>query len=57
MSSTTTLVPPRRLGTLLREARVAAGLDLADLIEGTSLSVVELDDIEHGRRDLSLIHI
>lgn len=53
MSSTTTLVPPRRLGTLLREARVAAGLDLADLIEGTSLSVVELDDIEHGRRDLT----
>ncbi|GJM38674.1 MAG: hypothetical protein DHS20C19_20410 [Acidimicrobiales bacterium] len=52
MSSTTTLVPPRRLGGLLREARVAAGLELGDLIEGTELSVVELDDIEHGRRDL-----
>ncbi|MDW3218532.1 MAG: helix-turn-helix domain-containing protein [Acidimicrobiales bacterium] len=63
MSSTTSLVPPRRLGGLLREARVAAGLELDDLIEGTALSVVELDDIEHGRRDLdegmlhTLVHI
>lgn len=52
MASTTTLVPPRRLGMLLREARVAAGLELAALIDGTDLSVVELDDIEHGRREL-----
>lgn len=63
MSSTTTLVPPRRLGGLLREARVTAGLELHDLIAGTALSVVELDDIECGRRDLdeatlnTLVHI
>lgn len=50
MSPNTSLVPPRRLGMLLRDARVAAGWELAALIEGTSLSVVELDDIEHGRR-------
>ncbi|MEM7143442.1 MAG: helix-turn-helix transcriptional regulator [Actinomycetota bacterium] len=52
MAPTTTLVPPRRLGALLRQARVAAGLDHADLARGSGLSVVELDDIEHGRRDL-----
>jgi transcriptional regulator with XRE-family HTH domain len=52
MSSTTTLVPTRRLGTLLRHARVAAGLELADLIDVAGMSITELDDIEHGRRDL-----
>ena len=52
MSSTTTLVPPRRLGTLLRQARLAAGLELEDLAPRSQLSVVELDDVEHGRRAL-----
>jgi transcriptional regulator with XRE-family HTH domain len=52
MASTTTLVPTRRLGTLLRHARVAAGLELADLIDVAGMSITELDDIEHGRRDL-----
>ncbi len=45
-----TLVPPRRLGALLRQARVAAGMDLIDLAGATPLSVVDLDDLEHGRR-------
>ncbi|MEQ8841263.1 MAG: helix-turn-helix transcriptional regulator [Acidimicrobiales bacterium] len=52
MDPTTTLVPPRRLGTLLREARVAAGRELTDLTTPSGLTVVELDDIEHGRRSL-----
>jgi transcriptional regulator with XRE-family HTH domain len=52
MTTTTSLVPPRRLGVLLREARQAAGRDLADLASGSGLSLVELDDVEHGRRDL-----
>jgi len=52
MAPTTTLVPPRRLGTLLRQARVTAGWDLADLTTGSGLSVVELDDVEHGRHEL-----
>ncbi|MEZ5244429.1 MAG: helix-turn-helix transcriptional regulator [Acidimicrobiales bacterium] len=52
MSTTTSLVPPRRLGALLRQARLAAGRELADLASGAGLSVVELDDVEHGRRDL-----
>jgi len=46
----TTLVPPRRLGTLLRQARVAAGLDLEQLAAQTLLTVVDLDDLERGRR-------
>jgi len=45
-----TLVPPRRLGTLLRQARVAAGLDLEQLAAQTLLTVVDLDDLERGRR-------
>jgi len=45
-----TLVPPRRLGTLLRQARVAAGLDLEQLAAQTLLTVVAVDDIERGRR-------
>ncbi len=45
-----TLVPPRRLGNLLRQARVAAGLNLADLAVHTELTTVDLDDLEHGRR-------
>lgn len=52
MAPTTTLVPPRRLGSLLRDARVAAGRELVDLARDGSLSVVELDDVEHGRRPL-----
>ncbi|MEO0494917.1 MAG: helix-turn-helix transcriptional regulator [Actinomycetota bacterium] len=45
-----TLVPPRRLGGLLRQSRVSAGLELGELAAGTGLTVVDLDDIEHGRR-------
>ena len=46
-----TLVPPRRLGALLREARVTAGLELDEIaLEQTGLTVVDLDDFEHGRR-------
>jgi len=52
MASTTTLVPTRRLGTLLRRARVAAGLELTDLVDLAEMTITELDDIEHGRRDL-----
>ncbi len=48
----TRLVPSLRLGTLLRQARVASGLDLADLAAMGDRSVVELDDIEYGRADL-----
>lgn len=49
-SDPATLVPPRRLGSLLRQSRVSAGLGLQELASGTTLTVVELDDIEHGRR-------
>jgi len=52
MASTTNLVPARRLGILLRRARVGAGLDLADLTGPAGLSASELDDVEHGRRRL-----
>lgn len=52
MTPTTSLVPPRRLGTLLRRAREAAGRDLEDLRTESGLTVVELDDVEHGRRVL-----
>lgn len=52
MAPTTTLVPPRRLGSLLRQARVASGRELADLSAVAGLSVVELDDVERGRRSL-----
>ena len=52
MAPTTTLVPPRRLGALLRQARVEKGWELVDLISRAGLTVVELDDVEHGRRDL-----
>jgi transcriptional regulator with XRE-family HTH domain len=45
-----TLIPPLRLGNLLREAREAAGLELDDLIAHSVLTVVDLDDLEHGRR-------
>ncbi len=48
---TETLVPPRRLGTLLKEARVAAGLELEDIAaQQPDLTLVDLDDLEHGRR-------
>lgn len=50
-TETGTLVPPRRLGALLRQSRVAAGLGLDDLARRQrELTVVDLDDIEHGRR-------
>ena len=52
MSPTTSLVPPRRLGALLRQARVAGGMALDELASQGSLSVVQLDDIEHGRGQL-----
>lgn len=47
------LVPPRRLGALLRESRVAAGEDLGDVASRSErLTVGDLDDLEHGRRTL-----
>jgi len=47
------LVPPRRLGTLLRQSRVAAGEDLADVASrARSLTARDLDAFEHGRRML-----
>lgn len=50
-TDTGTLVPPRRLGTLLRQARIAAGLELEELAaRQRELTVVDLDDLEHGRR-------
>ncbi|MEM8704857.1 MAG: helix-turn-helix domain-containing protein [Actinomycetota bacterium] len=49
-SDSATLVPPRRLGGLLRQTRVAAGMELQDLATDAGLTVVDLDDIEHGRR-------
>ena len=50
-TETGTLVPPRRLGTLLRQARIAAGLELEELAaRERELTVVDLDDLEHGRR-------
>lgn len=48
-TDTATLVPPRRLGTLLRQSRLAAGTSLEELAT-PELTVVDLDDIEHGRR-------
>ena len=48
-TDTATLVPPRRLGALLRQSRVAAGQSLESLAR-PDLTVVDLDDIEHGRR-------
>lgn len=52
MSIETGLVPPRRLGWLLRQARLGHGLELTDLSREAGLSISELDDIEHGRRNL-----
>jgi hypothetical protein len=52
MAPTSTLVPPRRLGTLLRRARRSAGMELTELTAPSGLTVVELEDIEYGRRDL-----
>lgn len=47
------LVPPRRLGALLRESRVTAGEDLADVASRSErLTAADLDDLEHGRRTL-----
>jgi transcriptional regulator with XRE-family HTH domain len=52
MTTTTSLVPPRRLGALLRQARLTSGRELGELASGSGLSLVELDDVEHGRREL-----
>ena len=52
MTPTTCLVPPLRLGALLRQARLAAGRELGELTTASGLTVVELDDVEHGRREL-----
>jgi transcriptional regulator with XRE-family HTH domain len=52
MTPTTSLVPPRRLGALLRQARLDSGRELGELTAASGLSVVELDDVEHGRREL-----
>ena len=57
MSTETGLVPPRRLGWLLRQARLAGGLELDELSSRAGLSVAELDDIEHGRRNLEGIRV
>ncbi len=52
-TDTSTLVPPRRLGTLLRRHRVAAGLDLNELAFRSELTVVDLEDVEQGRRTIN----
>ncbi len=44
------LVPPRRLGALLRQARTAAGLELGELAGVADLSISDLDEVEHGHR-------
>ncbi len=46
------LVPPRRLGSLLRQARIAAGSELDEFATRGDFGVVDLDDIEHGRRQI-----
>ena len=46
------LVPPLRLGALLRQARTAAGLEIGELAERTDLSTMDLDEVEHGRRSI-----
>ncbi|MCU0274209.1 MAG: helix-turn-helix domain-containing protein [Acidimicrobiales bacterium] len=49
-----TLVPPLRLGRLLRSRRETAGRSLGDLAaQGPGVSVALLEDIEAGRVDLS----
>jgi transcriptional regulator with XRE-family HTH domain len=49
------LVPPRRLGRLLAEARVSRGLSLGDVSQqlGGALDDLELLEVETGRRPLS----
>jgi len=44
------LVPPRRLGSLLRQARLAAGSDIDEFAARGEFGVIDLDDIENGRR-------
>jgi transcriptional regulator with XRE-family HTH domain len=49
-----TLVPARRLGSLLREARIAKGLGLEDIAaHHPEFTVVDIDDLELGRRSLN----
>ena len=49
------LVPPRRLGRLLSEARLEKGLTVAEVSEemGGSLDEIDLLEIETGRRAVS----
>ncbi len=48
----TTLVPPRRFGSLLRHARTSSGIELEKLALISNFGVVELEDIEQGRQQL-----
>lgn len=52
MTSSTDLVPPGRLGVLLRRSRVASGREPAELAAAAGVSVAELDDLERGRHPL-----
>ncbi|MBV6508775.1 MAG: hypothetical protein JJLCMIEE_01841 [Acidimicrobiales bacterium] len=52
------LVPPGRLGRLLRDARTAEGLSLEDLAGSSGgLSVTVLAEVENGRRTLSDVEL
>ena len=57
MAPTTSLVPPRRLGMLLRQARLTAGLGLADLTEISGLSAIALDGVERGTAELGELDV
>jgi len=46
------LVPPRRLGSLLRQARTAGGTDLEDLVTRGDFGLIDLEDIEQGRKSV-----
>jgi len=46
------LVPPRRLGSLLRQARVAGSVELEELVSRGEFGLIDLEDIEHGRRSI-----
>lgn len=47
------LVPPMRLGRLLRERRAAAGRSLEEVADAAGVSASALEDVEAGRVDLS----
>lgn len=46
------LVPPRRLGSLLRQARIAGSVELEDLASRGDFGLIDLEDIEQGRRSI-----